>query len=119
VIPPSTEVERSLAATWREVLSLGSTVELGVHDDFFALGGHSLTATQLLARIRTRLSVTLPLATLFGAPTIAGMAASIAQARSAGGVADRPRPLLDQLDGLSDAEVDRLLSTLVDEERGA
>ena len=116
VIAPRTDVERSLATTWREVLSLGQDTELGVHDDFFALGGHSLTATQLLARIRTQLSVALPLATLFGAPTIAGLAASIARANAAGGVADRPRTLLDQLDELSDAEVDRLLSTLIDEE---
>ncbi len=77
VVTPRTDVERSLAATWREVLSLNQDAELGVHDDFFALGGHSLTAAQLLARIRTRLSVTVPLATLFGAPTIAGLAESI------------------------------------------
>ncbi len=110
-VPPRDDVERRLALIWRDVLSLGPTVELSVHDDFFALGGHSLTATQLLARVRTQLSVTLPLAALFGAPTIAGLAQSIARARS-GGVADRPRPLLDEL---SDAEVDKLLSTLIEE----
>jgi amino acid adenylation domain-containing protein len=114
-VAPRTDVERTLAVTWREVLSLGPDTELGVHDDFFALGGHSLTATQLLARVRTQLSVTLPLAMLFGAPTIAGLAESIAKAQSSGGLDDRPRTLLDQLDELSDAEVDRLLTTLIEE----
>ncbi len=82
VVAPRDDVERRLAMIWRDVLSLGPAVELGVHDDFFARGGHSLTAAQLLARVRTQLSVHLPLATLFAAPTIAGLAASIAVAQS-------------------------------------
>jgi hypothetical protein len=114
VVAPRDDVERRLAMIWRDVLNLGPAVELSVHDDFFALGGHSLTATQLLARVRTQLSVNLPLASLFGAPTIAGLGASITRAQ-AGGIADRPRTLLDQLDDLSDAEVDKLLATLIEE----
>ncbi|HEX6359993.1 amino acid adenylation domain-containing protein [Actinophytocola sp.] len=114
VVAPRTDVERRLSLAWREVLGLGPAVDLGVHDDFFAMGGHSLTATQLLARIRTQLSVTLPLATLFGAPTIAGLAEAVEKTRS-GAIADRPRTLLDQLDELSDAEVDKLLSTLIED----
>ncbi|MGB3440032.1 MAG: amino acid adenylation domain-containing protein [Actinophytocola sp.] len=114
VVAPRNDVERRLTMLWRDVLSLGPAMDLSVHDDFFALGGHSLTATQLLARIRTQLSVNLPLAALFGAPTVAGLASSITKAQS-GGVADRPRTLLDQLDELSDAEVDSLLATLIEE----
>jgi amino acid adenylation domain-containing protein len=113
-IPPRDDVERRLALIWRDVLSLGPTVELGVHDDFFALGGHSLTATQLLARIRPQLSVHLPLAALFAAPTIAGLATSIAQAR-AREVANRSRTPLDKLDELSEAEVDTLVAGLIED----
>ncbi|HEX2133004.1 MAG TPA: amino acid adenylation domain-containing protein [Actinophytocola sp.] len=112
-VAPRTDTERRLATIWREVLSLGPNTPLGVHDDFFALGGHSLTATQLIARIRGGLAVDLPLSALFTAPTIAGLAESMAAGRAAG--ADRPRTLLDQLDELSDAEVDRLLTTLIED----
>jgi hypothetical protein len=87
VVAPRDDVERRLAMIWRDVLSLGPAVELGVHDDFFALGGHSLTAAQLLARVRAQLSVHLPLATLFAAPTIAGLAVSIARERGGGTIA--------------------------------
>ncbi|MCT2582862.1 amino acid adenylation domain-containing protein [Actinophytocola gossypii] len=112
-VAPRTDTERRLATIWREVLSLGPDTPLGVHDDFFALGGHSLTATQLIARIRGGMAVDLPLAALFTAPTIAGLAESVAAGRT--GRADGPRTLLDQLDELSDAEVDRLLTTLIED----
>ena len=66
---PLTETEQALAAIWREVLGVDA-VRAG--DDFFALGGHSLRATQVLSRIQERLGVTLPVKALFAAPTLAG-----------------------------------------------
>lgn len=72
--PPRTDVERRLAGLWREMLGV---VELGVHDDFFALGGHSLIAVRLLAQVRKGFGVDLALDTLFRAPTIAAWAAII------------------------------------------
>ncbi|WP_447008179.1 amino acid adenylation domain-containing protein [Saccharothrix isguenensis] len=111
-VEPRDEDERRVARIWREVLSLPADAPLGVHDNFFALGGHSLTATQMLARVRVALDVDLPLSTLFASPTIAELCANLG-----GGTAARgPLPLLDQLDDLSDAEIDRLLGTLVDED---
>lgn len=76
-IAPRTEVERRLATLWREVLSIPPDVTVGVHDDFFALGGHSLTATLLISRIRTALAVEVPLAAMISTPTIAGLARSM------------------------------------------
>ncbi|WP_202918692.1 non-ribosomal peptide synthetase [Saccharothrix deserti] len=112
-VEPRDDDERRLAQIWREVLSMPADAPLGVHENFFALGGHSLTATQMLARVRVALDVDLPLATLFAAPTIAELCANL----GGGTGADRgPVPLLDQLDELSDAEIDRLLGALVDED---
>ncbi len=68
---PHDELERQLSRLWAEGLGVA---EVGVEDDFFALGGHSLLAVQLFDRIETRLGYRLPLATLFQASTVAGLA---------------------------------------------
>lgn len=73
---PLNPVERVLADAWRELLGVG---EIAGDDDFFALGGHSLAAVRLLARIRKQFAVDLPLATLIQAPTLARLAAVVAQ----------------------------------------
>ena len=74
----STPTEASLAEIWAEVLKVE---RVGVHDNFFALGGHSLKATQVVARVRRELQVELPLRELFANPTIAGLATRIEDSR--------------------------------------
>jgi len=64
------ETEEIVAGIWSEVLGVD---RVGVHDNFFELGGHSLLGTQVIAKVRTRFAVDLPLRTLFEAPTVAGM----------------------------------------------
>jgi len=72
-----TPVEEMLAGLWSEVLQ----VEVRDPDaDFFALGGHSLLAMQVVSRIRTTFGVEVPLATVFGVPSLAALAESIAAA---------------------------------------
>ncbi len=75
-VPPGTAVEEALAAIWCEVLKLD---RVGIYDDFFALGGHSLNANQVLARVREQFEVELPVPSLFESPTIAGLAQAIAR----------------------------------------
>jgi amino acid adenylation domain-containing protein len=75
---PRTPAEEMLAWLWCEVLGVP---EIGVHDDFFERGGHSLLAARLLARVRSIFGVDLPLRTLFAAPTIARLAQAIVAAR--------------------------------------
>ena len=64
-VAPTTPTEELLVSLWSGVLGRAS---VGVHDDFFALGGHSLAATQLLSRVSEALRVEMPLRALFEAP---------------------------------------------------
>jgi amino acid adenylation domain-containing protein len=68
---PRGEVEELIAQAWREVLQIE---EVGTNDNFFDLGGHSLRATRVAARLRASLKVDLPLRKLFELPTIAELA---------------------------------------------
>lgn len=67
-------LETALAGIWGDLLGRD---EVGPDDDFFDLGGHSLIAIRLMARIHTELGVRLQLATIFDAPTIAQLAARV------------------------------------------
>jgi amino acid adenylation domain-containing protein len=62
--------EELLAALFEEVLGIA---QIGAHDDFFDLGGHSLSAGRLVNRMRSMFSVDLPLRSVFEAPTVSGL----------------------------------------------
>jgi amino acid adenylation domain-containing protein len=80
-IPPRTATEAALAEIWQEVLTLD---QVGIDDNFFELGGHSLLATRVIVRVRDTWSVNLTVRHLFEAPTVAGLAGRIEEARSNG-----------------------------------
>jgi acyl carrier protein len=98
-----------VAAIWEDFLGIQG---LGVHDNFFELGGHSLMATQITSRFRNVFQAELSIARFFEEPTIAGLAATLSrQAEEAGGTeAERVARLLDEVEGLSDEELDALLA---------
>ena len=73
-VAPRTDMETKLAREWAEVLGLP---QVGIHDNFFDLGGHSLTAVQLLSRIQRMIGHPIALLDLFQAPTVAGLAKRI------------------------------------------
>lgn len=73
-LAPETETERGLAAIWEEILEVSNP---GIEDDFFAIGGHSLAAMQVIARLREQLGVDLGFQRTFAVPTIRAMAAAI------------------------------------------
>jgi thioesterase domain-containing protein/acyl carrier protein len=68
---PRDGLERQLAEIWRSILEVE---RIGVRDDFFDLGGHSVLALRMMSAIEGRLGVNLPLATLFEAPTVEQLA---------------------------------------------
>ncbi|WP_342026020.1 non-ribosomal peptide synthase/polyketide synthase [Cytobacillus pseudoceanisediminis] len=70
-IPPRDDIEENIAEIWRQVLH---RIEVGVHDNFFALGGHSILVTQVLSRIQEIYQVEIPLRNFFARPTIEGNA---------------------------------------------
>jgi amino acid adenylation domain-containing protein len=88
-----TETERELAQAWREVLDVPN---VGRDDNFFHLGGHSLTALKLLARVRERWNLDVPVPDMFLAPTLAALAASIDEA--AGRAPSSPQSQIPQVD---------------------
>ncbi|MEE9385053.1 MAG: beta-ketoacyl synthase N-terminal-like domain-containing protein [Nannocystaceae bacterium] len=76
-VEPRDDVEKALVAIWREILGIEA---VGVEDSFFDLGGHSLIAVRLFARVKKLFDVEYPISVLFEAPTIARCAALIREA---------------------------------------
>ncbi len=74
-VAPATPEEKVIAGIWAEVLGVA---QLGIHDDFFEHGGHSLAATRILARIEEDLGVRVGLPTFFEGPTVAELASAVA-----------------------------------------
>jgi len=72
--PPQTETERVIAAIWSELLRKDG---IGIDDDFFDLGGQSMTAVGLIGRLRDAFDVNIEIAMLFERPTIAGLSEAI------------------------------------------
>ncbi len=93
-VAPRTDIEGLVAGTWTEVLGLA---RVGVHDDFFAVGGHSLHVTRIVGRLRAAAGVDVPVRALFAGPTVAGLAAVVEEL------------LLAEVDGMSAEERDLLL----------
>jgi len=73
--PARGELEQRVAQLWAELL----LVQVGRHDNFFDLGGHSLSAVRLISRVRHAFQVKVMLADLFAEPTLCGFAARVAR----------------------------------------
>jgi acyl carrier protein len=78
-VAPLNEIEAAIAEIWQGFLGIQ---QIGVQDNFFDLGGHSLIAIQIMSRLREAFHVDLPLRSIFETPTIAQLAAVVAQKRA-------------------------------------
>ncbi|MGH1355061.1 MAG: type I polyketide synthase [Thalassovita sp.] len=76
-VAPEGEIEEKLAAFWQDLLGVD---QIGAEDSFFDLGGHSLVAVRLFAKVKKAFGVDFPISVLFEAPTIRKCAAMIAEA---------------------------------------
>jgi amino acid adenylation domain-containing protein len=106
-VTPRNPAEQNLVAIWTEVLKLD---RIGVNDNFFELGGHSLLATQIISRIRSTFRVQLPLHSFLETPTVSGLAEKISQCPVAETEDQEMARLLQELEGVSDEEAERLLA---------
>ncbi len=97
-VAPRDVVDQQLADIWSEVLGVDSP---GIHDDFFQLGGHSLIATRVMARVRNQFRVNVPLRALFDHPTIAALAKIIDAHDEVAGLALTRRPRAAKLPPVS------------------
>lgn len=82
VVSPSRPLERELHLIWQAILPVS---DFGVEDNFFALGGHSLSATRVVGRIREQLDIPLAVNELFQHPTIRELAQRLAKMQSGQG----------------------------------
>ncbi|PIB52873.1 non-ribosomal peptide synthetase [Pseudomonas sp. 2995-1] len=91
------ELQQQIAAIWCEQLQVAT---VAADDHFFLLGGNSITATQVVARLRETLGLELNLRMLFEAPTLSTFAANVAQLQQDGGVAQGAIHALSRQDEL-------------------
>ena len=114
-IAPRTEVERTLARIWGELLRVD---QVSAQDNFFEFGGHSLLATQLIERIRASLSVEIPVRMLFMFPTVSQLSDQVEELRKsqlldrvASGGSD-VQQLLKRVASMPESEVKELMQKL-------
>jgi amino acid adenylation domain-containing protein len=104
--PPSSATQRALAAVWADVVGVPGE-RIGRHTSFFDIGGHSLSAMRVSARIKDLFRVELRFSQLFDAPTLEALAAAVDDeltrrplAKSAGQETARPAPRAAPQSGL-------------------
>jgi acyl carrier protein len=104
---PRTPLEEALAGIWAALLRRD---RVGIHDNFFALGGHSLMAMRVLLRVRQAYGVDLPLRTLFETPTVAGLGLAVLHRLAVEEGGREISGLLAALQRVSEKEALRLLA---------
>lgn len=103
-VPPASEAEQLIAGSWRDTFGLE---EVGVHDNFFDLGGNSLLALQIVTQLRKAFQIELPMTSLFEAPTVAGLARKIEGIEFEAPEHDDLDQILNEIEGLSLEEAEK------------
>ncbi|MCB1037726.1 MAG: hypothetical protein KDD47_28090, partial [Acidobacteria bacterium] len=121
---PATEIERELLGFWRKFLKNDS---VGVEDDFFVAGGHSILGTQMINAISRHYHLSLPIRLLFEKPTVRALALALSEfedeawleeSKTAASLLTRShRRLLENLPELAEEELDEFLDRHLEDPR--
>ena len=106
-VAPRSLVEGKLTDVWTQVLGLN---RVGIHDDFFDLGGHSLAATRVVSQVVKQFQVDVPLRSLFESPTIAAMAVVITEHQGRKLENVEIENILKELDSMSEEEAREMVA---------
>ena len=106
-VAPSTPIEEDVARIFGAALGID---DVGIYDDFFDLGGHSLLVTQVVSRVNSAFQIELPVRALFDAPTVSGIVAAIVESQVGQSEDNVLSQMLAELELLSDDEVDAAFS---------
>jgi acyl carrier protein len=109
-VPPRNLSEEIVADIWSGILGVE---QVGIFDNFFDLGGHSLLATRLIARLRSVLSIELPLRSVFENPTLVGLSEIMLEQPGQRARIEKTAELLLELERLSEGEADRMLEEVM------
>ena len=99
--PPENEIEKKIVEMWQSLLGIE---KIGIYDNFFQLGGHSLLGIRLLSRLQEAFQVDIPLKTLFDAPTVIELTRLIEEM------------FLMEIEGLSEEEISEQVSDIQQEQ---
>lgn len=105
-VAPRTPTEHFIAETWRQVLGLP---KVGINDNFFGLGGHSMSAIQIISRINEAYQVEAPMRSVFDAPTIAELALTVTKMQMEQENLDDLTQMIEEIKLLSDDELEKML----------
>ena len=101
-VAPETQTQKVLAEIWAEVLGIE---QIGIHDNFFDLGGHSLMATQVMSRVRNTFYLELSLSKLFEKPTIVQLSTALEAIDDNASLAERLERISNNQEKLEDIEL--------------
>jgi acyl carrier protein len=109
LVAPRTALEKIIASIWKQLLGVNT---VGVYDNFFESGGHSLIAVQITNRLQQIFQVTFPARTLFEASTIDELARVIQAVEPVPGRVEQIATILDQVQQMSEIQARELLQDL-------
>lgn len=106
-VAPRNPLEETIAGIWAEVLK---TEKVGVHDNFFDAGGHSLLAVRVLSRMSRAFELTLPLKVLFESPTVARLAKAVENNQAPGATPGDLELVVADLENMSEKDAQQVLA---------